>query len=125
MSKILKSYFFWTYQRGAFHYDVLVTICLIFIFVTPHLWDYGDKPMSAAGIHHLIQVIGNDDHGFIVTVSAADVSLDLGTTASKQSVKKALRQAIQPVTGDAVFVDDWQTVSDAQGNIAWKVWAHR
>ena len=47
------------------------------------------------------------------------------TTASKAVVKKALRKAIEPVTGDAVFVDDWKTVTDDQGNLAWKVWAHR
>jgi hypothetical protein len=29
------------------------------------------------------------------------------------------------VTGDAVFVEHWETVADAQGNLAWKVWAHR
>jgi len=125
MSKILKSYFYWTYQRGSFHYDILVTLVLVFIFVTPNLWDYGDKPSSAKGIQHPIQVVGNEDHGFIVTVAAADVPLDLHTTASKQVVKKALRKAVEPVTGDAVFVDDWQTVVGADGNPAWKVWAHR
>jgi hypothetical protein len=40
-------------------------------------------------------------------------------------VKKALRKAIEPVTGDAVSVERWETVTDAQGNSAWKVWAHR
>ena len=46
MNKILKSYFFWTYPRGCFHYDVMVTLILLFIFITPHLWDYGDRPAS-------------------------------------------------------------------------------
>jgi len=125
MSKLLKSYFYWTYQRGSFHYDILVTLILVFIFVAPHLWDYGDKPSSPMGIQHPIQVVGDDEHEFIVTVAAADVPLDLHTTASKQAVKKALRKAVEPVTGDAVFVDDWQTVVGADGNPAWKVWAHR
>jgi len=34
-TKILRSYFYWTYPRGSFHYDVLVTLILLFIFVTP------------------------------------------------------------------------------------------
>ncbi|MGO9938451.1 MAG: hypothetical protein ACLPH3_12345, partial [Terracidiphilus sp.] len=49
MSNILKSYFYWTYPRGNVHYDVMVSLILIFIFVTPHLWDFGDKPSRAAG----------------------------------------------------------------------------
>ncbi len=40
-------------------------------------------------------------------------------------MKKALRKAIEPVIGDSVFVEQWETVTDAQGNLTWKVWAHR
>lgn len=125
--QILLSYFYWTYPRGNVHYDVMVTLILLFIFLTPQIpgWSYGDKPSLIAGPSHPIQVIGNGAHGMIVTVAASDVGLDLRTTASKSVVKKALRKAIEPVTGDAVFVDNWETVTDAQGNPAWKVWAHR
>ena len=127
MKKILKSYFYWTYPRGCFHYDVLVTLILAFIFVTPHIpgWDFGDKPPLIAGPPHPIQVVGDGGRGFIVTVQASDVNLDLKTTASKMAVKKALRKAIEPVTGDAVNVERWETLQDAQGNWTWRVWARR
>ena len=125
VKKILLSYFYWTYPRGCFHYDVMVTLILLFIFATPHLWNYGDRPSNAAGPPHPIQVIGDGSHGMIVTVAASDVNLDVRTTASKAVIKKALRKAIEPVTGDAVFVDDWKTVTDAQGNVTWEVRAHR
>jgi hypothetical protein len=69
-----------------------------------------------------MQVVGNG-RGVIVTVEASDVNLPAG--ASNQQVKKALRQAIEPVMGDSVFVEKWKTVTDAQGNLAWKIWAHR
>jgi len=120
--QILHSYFFWTYKRGAFHYDVLVTLILIFIFVTPHLWDYGAKPPLVAGPAHPMQVVANG-RGVIVTVEASDVSIPAG--ASDKQVKKALRQAVEPVMGDAVSVEKWETVTDSQGNLTWKVWAHR
>ena len=123
VKQILKSYFYWTYPRGCVHYDIMVTLILLFIFITPHLWDFGDKPSAIAGPAHPIQVVGNDRHGLIVTVRASDVNMPAGAT--DQGVKKALRKAIEPVTGDAVFVEHWETVTDAQGNVAWKVWAHR
>jgi hypothetical protein len=125
MKQLLKSYFFWTYPRGCVHYDVMVTMILLFIFVTPWLWNYGDKPSSAAGPAHPIQVIGDGRRGLIVTVQASDVDLDLNTTASYPVVKKTLRKAIEPVTGDAVSVKRWETVTDAQGNSAWRVWVRR
>jgi hypothetical protein len=125
VKQVLLSYFYWTYPRGCFHYDVMVTLILVFIFVTPQIpgWNYGDKPSSGAGPLHPIQVVGNDDHGLIVTVQASDADVPLG--ASDAVVKRALRKAIEPVTGDAVFVEHWETTTDAQGNSAWKVWAHR
>jgi hypothetical protein len=125
MKKLLKSYFYWTYPRGCFHYDVMVTLILLFLFITPHLWNYGDRPSNAAGPPHPIQVIGDGGRGLIITVQAADVDLDPNYTASPQVVKKALHKAIEPVTGDAVFVTRWETVQDTQGNLSWKVWARR
>ena len=123
MNKILKSYFYWTYPRGNFHYDVMVTLILAFIFITPHLWDYGDKPSRAAGPPHPIQVIGDGAHGLIVTLEDSDVRIPPGATDGQ--VKKALRDAIEPVTGDAVFVERWDTATNAQGNLVWRIWAHR
>jgi hypothetical protein len=126
MKSILKSYFYWTYPRGSFHYDVMVTLILVIIFVTPQIpgWDYGDKPTNLTGPGQPIEVVGNDGHGLIITVQASDVNLPAGATDAV--VKKALRKAIEPVTGDAVFVEHWELSRDANGNpLAWKVWAHR
>jgi len=120
--QILGSYFYWTYPRGSFHYDVMVTLILLFIFVTPHLWDFGAKPSTIAGTGHPFQVVANG-RGVIITVQASDVRVAPG--ASNQEVKRALRKAIEPVTGDDVFVERWETVTDAQGNVSWRVWAHR
>jgi len=120
--KVLRSYFYWTYPRGSFHYDVMVTLILLFIFITPHLWDYGVRPTSISGLGHPLQVVAAG-RGVIVTVQASD--LEIAPGASDHEVKKALRRAIEPVTGDDVIVERWQTVTDAQGHLAWKVWAHR
>jgi translation initiation factor IF-1 len=51
--------------------------------------------------------------------------VDVPSGATDAVVKKALRQAILPVSGDAVVVERWETITDAQGNVAWKIWAHR
>jgi hypothetical protein len=121
--EIVKSYFYWTYRRGCFHYDVKVTLILLFIFISPQLWNYGDKPVPVAALAHPIQVTGDGDRGMVIVVSTEDVKLPAHADASE--VKRALRQAVLPVTGDAVFVERWETLTDAEGNLEWKVWAHR
>jgi hypothetical protein len=125
VKQVLLSYFYWTYSRGSFHYDVMVTLILLFIFVTPNIpgFSYNDKPSSVAGLVHPIEIVSDGERGVIITVQVSDANVPLG--ASDAVVKKALRKAIEPVTGDAVFVEKWETVTDAQGNRAWRVWAHR
>jgi hypothetical protein len=123
MNKLLKSYFYWTYPRGNVHYDVMVTLILLFIFVTPRFWDFGDKPSRAAGPSHPIQVAADGSRAMVVTVSAADVNLP--PDASTNEVRNILRKAIEPVTGDAVSVVRWETTLDPQGNKVWKIWARR
>jgi hypothetical protein len=129
MQKTLKSYFFWTHQRGSFHYDVMVTLILLFIFVTPtpffkRFIDYGDKAPTNMNLLKPIQVSGDGDYGLLLTVPFEDVQVDL--TASDRIVRKAIHRAIQPVTGDAVSVVRWQTDSFQDGKpTQWKVWVHR
>lgn len=124
MNRIVKSYFYWTYPRGNFHYDVMVTLILLFIFVTPHLWDYGDKMPALEFPKHPIAVTSDGGRGLIVTVQAADVKARPGD--SDKTVKKALRIAVEPVAGDSVYIERWELTRDANGSpVAWKVWAHR
>jgi len=120
---VLRSYFYWDFPRGCIQYDVMVTLILLFIFVTPHLWDFGARPIPMSGVTHPIQVTGYGTHGMLVTVQATDVNVPAG--ASDREVKQILRKAIEPVAGDAVFVERWQTIKDNQGNLEWQVWAHR
>ena len=100
----------------------MVTLILLFIFITPQLWDYGAKPFIRGRLRHPFQVV-RSGRGVIITVQASDVAVPAG--ASDREVKKVLRKAVEPVTGDDVYVEQWETATDAQGNLTWKVWAHR
>ncbi len=122
--EVLKSYFYWTYSRGSFHYDVMVTLILLFIFVTPLLWNYGDKPASTAHNNENIIVRGDGGHGLIVTLQASDVNAPPGS--SDAAAKKALKKAMEPVLGDSIYVERWELTRDRNGKpVSWKVWAHR
>ena len=124
MNRIVKSYFYWTYPRGSFHYDVMVSLILAFIFITPHLWNYGDKPAVLAGPTQPILVTGDGSHGLIITVQASDVNV--GAAAPDSEIKRALRLAIEPVAGDAVFIERWELARDTNGSpVSWKIWAHK
>jgi hypothetical protein len=123
MNKLLRSYFYWTYPRGNVHYDVMVTLILLFIFVAPQFWDFGDKPSRAPGPSHPIQVASDGARALLVTIS--DIDVKSPPNPSDREMRRVLRKAIEPVTGDAVTVLRWETATDIQGNRVWRVWAHR
>ncbi len=121
--QVLSSYFYWTYPRGSFHYDIMVTLILLFIFVTPQTWDFGAKPSLVAGSLSPFQVVASGRF-VIVTVQASDADISPG--ASDREVKRRLRKAVEPVMGDSVFVERWDGLYDAQGKLtAWRVWTHQ
>ena len=123
MNKLLKSYFYWTYPRGNIHYDVMVTLILLFIFVTPQFWVFGDKPSRAPGPSHPIQVASDGSRTLLVTIS--DIDVKAPASASDSEMRRVLRKAIEPVTGDAVSVLRWETSIDSDGKKFWKIWARR
>ena len=45
-ARLLRSYFFWTYERGSFHYDVMVTLILLFLFIAPRFINFKDRPVA-------------------------------------------------------------------------------
>jgi len=120
MWKVFKSYFFWTYQRGSFHYDVMVTVILAFIFVSPHFINFRDKPVTRAEhpLHVSVETSGPDSLIFDVPATAV-------STASEVNMKRQLRDALETVAGP-IRIDRYEAVADASGaTTGYKVWAHR
>lgn len=120
MGRILKSYIFWTYERGTFHYDVMVTLILAFIFITPHLWNYGDHPAvgSFAPSDFVVRAVGRN--AFTYQIPAEQVRGN-----SSVEFENRLEQSIERISGPMV-IDHYDTLKDASGRVtAYKVWAHR
>ncbi len=114
---ILKRYFFWTYERGSMHYDIMVTIILIFMFVTPHFVNFGDRLVETVAIEKsevLVKEAGSvgDRPRFIYQVRADNMAPTL-TDAGRRI---AILRLIEPISGE-VTLDHYQEVKDASGHI--------
>jgi len=130
MGKILLSYLFWTYERGSFHYDIMVTLILLFLFVSPRFIDYRDKPVETVALQSsevLVKTTGvnreNNDEGaaFVYQIRAEDL-----TGATTESDRRAaILQLIEPISGE-VTLERYEPVRDAQGKIiAYNAWVVR
>jgi hypothetical protein len=116
----IKGYIWWAYPRGSFHYDVMVTLILLFIFATPSFVNYHDAPVSYPLRSHHILVKPDGEHGFIIAVDAREVS---GRSPAEQQA--SLLRVIEPVVGQ-VKIDRWSPDQDEKGNVvSYRIWVHR
>lgn len=120
LGRTLKSYVFWTYERGSIPYDIMVTLILAFIFVTPHFWHYGDQPQLPQQTRKSIVVHTLADGSLVFDIPASRVK-----TGPSNAVQVQLDAAVEQISG-AVTVDRVETVKDSTGHVTgYKLWAHR
>lgn len=126
MGKLLKSYFFWTYDRGSFHYDVMVTLILIFMFASPHILDFKDRPVETVALHAsevLVREAGSEGGSsrFVYQVRAEDI----GTASTDSELRAAILRVVEPISGE-VTVERYEPVRNHQGKIiAYDAWVLR
>lgn len=110
---LLRNYFWWTYDRGSLHYDVMVTAILLFLFVSPRFIDFKDKPAPALTFS-ASQVLVKSASGNTLTFEVR--AADLHGASTDADLRTALLQAIQPIAGQDITLDHYTPVLDTRGH---------
>ena len=97
MWSTIKSYIWWTHPRGSLPYDVMVTLILAFIFITPRYVDFHDKP--APTVAHSVGDTYVVDADTIHATSDADLRAEFSRQLH-------------------ATIDHWEPLRDDAGNIA-------
>ena len=105
MWSTIRSYVLWQHERGTLHYDIMVTLILIFIFFSPRVINFNDKP-ALRDSHPSDVVVSTDEQGLVYEIPAADVN-----AGDDGAVREQLLRAIQPISGDVAIVS-YQKVAD-------------
>lgn len=126
MIKLLRSYLFWTYERGSFHYDVMVTLILLFLFVGPRFIDFKAKPVETITLDPsevMVKEAGTTEAGKIFLYQIRAKDLPAATTDSEQQA--ALLDVIEPISGH-VTLQRYEPIRDAKGKIvSYNAWVLR
>jgi hypothetical protein len=126
MFKLLRSYIFWSYERGSIHYDIMVSAILIFMFVSPHFIDFKDKPVETVALHAsevLVKEAGTEGQSsrFMYQIRADDI----GGAKTDAELRAAMLRVIEPISGE-VTLERYEAVHDTQGNVvAYNAWILR
>ena len=115
--KILRSYFFWTYERGSFHYDVMVTLILLFLFVSPRFIDFQDKPVPEIPMQKSEVLVksarGSAGEAQFVYEVRVD---DLHGAKTDAEIRRAILNVVEPIAG-AVTIENYTPVADTKGHV--------
>jgi hypothetical protein len=109
--RTIRGYILWQYERGTLHYDIMVTLILIFIFLSPRVINFNDKPI-ARNPHPTDVVVTADAEGrLLYQVAASAIS-----PGDDQSVREQLLRIIEPISG-AVSIVRYDPVADGKGKV--------
>jgi hypothetical protein len=118
--RTIRGYILWQYERGTLHYDIMVTLILIFIFISPRVINFNDKPI-ARNPHPTEVLVSADTQGHLLY----QVSANAVTPGDDPSVREQLLHIIEPISG-AVSIVSYEPVNDHAGKLqSYKVMAKR
>jgi hypothetical protein len=118
--RTIRGYILWSYERGTLHYDIMVTLILLFIFLAPRYINFKDKPVERNAYSAGVMVIPDKQGGFIYQIPASAVNSDNGA-----DIRRQLERIIEPIAG-AVSITKYETVKDLTGHAqSYKVWVNK
>ena len=115
--RTIRGYILWSYERGSLHYDIMVTLILLFVFVSPYFINFNDKPVERNPHPTGVVVIPDQHGGLIYQIPASAVTAGNGIEIRQQLVR-----IIEPISG-AVSISRFETANDSAGHLqSYKVW---
>lgn len=118
--RTIRGYILWSYERGSLHYDIMVTLILVFVFVSPYYINFKDKPVERNPHPTGVVVIPDTKGGLIYQIEASAIAERNGV-----DIRPQLMQIIEPISG-AVSITKFEPVKDTGGHVqSYKVWVEK
>jgi hypothetical protein len=117
--RTIRGYVLWSYERGTLHYDIMVTLILAFVFLSPRWINFKDKPIERVPHSTGVLITPDGKGGFVYQIDASAVN-GKGGSANDQ-----LQRIIEPISG-AVAISRVEEVRDGKGRLqSYKVWVEK
>jgi hypothetical protein len=118
--RTIRSYILWQHERGTLHYDIMVTLILVFVFSSPFWINFNDKPVLR-NPHPTGVLVMPDGQGDLIY----QIETEAITPGDDRSVHDQLLRIIEPISG-AVSIVKYEAVPGSRGQVqSYKVWVKR
>jgi len=116
----IRGYILWSYERGSLHYDVMVTLILLFVFLSPYWINFKDKPIERVPHQTGVLIQPDGQGGFIYQIQASAL-----TAETETSLRDQMLAIIEPIAG-AAAISKYEVVKDRSGRVqSYKVWVQK
>jgi len=116
----IRGYILWSYERGTLQYDVMVTLILLFVFLSPYWINFRDKPVERNPHPTDVIITSDGGSGFIYQIQGAAVS-----AKDDPAVREQLLRIIEPIAGE-VTITKYDIERDPLGRVQrYKVWVQK
>jgi hypothetical protein len=118
--RTIRGFILWSHERGSVQYDVMVTLILLFVFFSPRLINFNDRPVERNPGSTGVVVSPDGNGGLVYQVDAQAVQ-----SGSDSAVRAQLLRVIEPISGE-VTITRYEPQTDRKGHLlAYKVWAEK
>jgi len=109
--RTIRSYVLWQHERGTLHYDIMVTLILIFVLFSPRVLNFNDKPVPRNPHPSDVVVTSDGQGGLLYQISGSMI-----TPGDDHSVRDQLLRTIKPISGEVSIVS-LETITDGKGHV--------
>ena len=109
--RTIRGYILWSYERGTLHYDIMVTLILIFVFASPYWINFNDKPIARNSHPSGVVVTPGVQGRLVYEIDASTI-----TPGDDRSVQEQIRRVIEPISGK-VSIIGYDVVAGRKGAI--------
>ena len=118
--RTIRGYILWSYERGSLHYDVMVTLILLFVFLSPYWINFKDKPIERVPHQTGVVIQPDGKGGFVYQIDASAL-----TAKNDAALREQMLGIIEPITG-AAAISNYEAVKDGKGHIqSYKIWVQK
>jgi hypothetical protein len=118
--RTIRGYVMWQYERGTLHYDIMVTLIIIFVLFSPRVINFNDKPIGRNPHPTDVNVTADEQGHLMYQVAAKAI-----TPGDDRSLREQLLHIIEPISG-AVTIVNYDPVLDGKGQVqSYKVLVER
>lgn len=109
--RTIRGYILWQYERGTLHYDIMVTLILIFVLFSPRVIDFNDKPIARNPHPTDVEVTTDAQGRLLYQVAGSAIA-----PGDDHSVRQQLLRIIEPISG-AVSIVSYDAIADRKGHV--------